>query len=104
MSELDFGFITSDSHIGTPPHIADELPPEHRARVTHFEERADGVYLVRPIANPFADSAKMGDGGVSLMSEEDQKKMAGGDEVTLALARGVKVDPEDDETIAGYIT
>jgi predicted TIM-barrel fold metal-dependent hydrolase len=102
MGNFDYGFISSDSHIGTPPHIADELPPEHRRRVTHLEERADGIYLVRPMSGGFAAMAKGGD--MTIMSDEDQKKLAGADEMTLALANGVKVDPEDDETIAGYVT
>jgi predicted TIM-barrel fold metal-dependent hydrolase len=102
VDDLDYRFITADAHIGTPPHLADELPPEHRARVTHLEERDDGVYLVRPMANPFADTAKQG--GASIMSADDEAKLAGTDEMTLLLAKGVKVDPEDDETIAGYVT
>jgi hypothetical protein len=85
MGNFDYGFISSDSHIGTPPHIADELPPEHRRRVTHLEERADGIYLVRPMSGGFAAMAKGGD--MTIMSDEDQKNLAGAD-----------------ETIAGYVT
>jgi predicted TIM-barrel fold metal-dependent hydrolase len=102
MSDFEYGFVTADAHIGTPPKLADELPSDQRGRVTHFEEREDGIYLVRPMVNPFADSAKQG--GMSVMSAEDEAMMAGLDEVTVLLARGVKVDPEDDETIAGYVT
>jgi predicted TIM-barrel fold metal-dependent hydrolase len=102
MAELDYGFISADTHIGTPPHLADELPAEHRERVTHFEERGDGIYLVRPMPGGFGAMAK--GGGMSIMSEEDAKKLVGADEMTMLLARGVKVDPEDDQTIAGYVT
>ncbi|MCU1345883.1 MAG: amidohydrolase family protein [Acidimicrobiia bacterium] len=103
MTDLDYGFVSADSHIGTPPRLADELPPEHRQRVTHFEERSDGVYLVRPMPGGFGAMAK-GGSGMSIMSEEDAKRLVGADEVTLQLAQGVKVDPEDDETIAGFVT
>ena len=103
MTEFDYPFITSDAHIGTPPSLADELPAEHRSRVTHFEQRQDGVYLVRPMSGGFATMTKGGT-GTSIMTDEDQQRLVGGDEVTLALARGIRVDPEDDQTIAGYVT
>jgi hypothetical protein len=100
MTDLEFGFISADTHIGTPPQLADELPPEHRQRVTHFEERSDGMYLVRPMPGGFGAMANGGSGG-PIMSDEDAKRLVGADEVTLQLAQGVKVDPEDDLAIAG---
>jgi len=43
--------ITTDSHLGIPPWLADDLPAESRALLPHVEERPDGRYLVRPERN-----------------------------------------------------
>lgn len=58
-----------------------------RSHVTHLEERSDGVYLVRPDAMPEEMKAVM-------------EGMMGGDAVTAMLAQGVKVDPDDDASLA----
>jgi hypothetical protein len=67
MTEFDYHFISADTHIGTPPQLADELPAEHRARGTHLEERSDGMYLVRPMSGGFtvATSARVRPGASS---------------------------------------
>jgi predicted TIM-barrel fold metal-dependent hydrolase len=81
--------ITTDCHLAPPPALADELPERLRAQVTHLEKRNDGVYLVRPqliaAMEAMSDSASV---------------PAGGDNVTAALARGLKVDPDDEASLA----
>jgi predicted TIM-barrel fold metal-dependent hydrolase len=76
--------ITADSHSAVPPALADELPPAMRAKVPHFEERSDGMYLVRPLP-----------GIADMQGRVDQ-----GDMMTQSLAAGVKVDPDDDVRVA----
>ncbi|WP_394849119.1 amidohydrolase [Pendulispora brunnea] len=70
--------ISTDSHIAVPFHVADELPEKFRKQVPHLDRRADGVYLMRP------DMATM-------MSIEDAGSQ---------LLAGMKVDPDDEATMA----
>jgi len=79
--------ITTDCHLSPPPTLADELPERFRSQVTHLEARSDGTYLVRPDMMPEG------------MREVMEANM-GGDAVTAALAMGVKVDPDDEATLA----
>jgi predicted TIM-barrel fold metal-dependent hydrolase len=76
--------ITTDSHVAVPLSIADELPARLRDRVPHLETRADGVYLVRPLPGLADDEGKVDEG--DLMSQ--------------MLAAGVKVDADDELTLA----
>jgi predicted TIM-barrel fold metal-dependent hydrolase len=76
--------ITTDSHVEAPISLADELPERLRQRVQHLEERADGVYLVRPLP-AIAGADGMTDTGNMM---------------TQMLAAGIKIDPDDDGLLA----
>ncbi|WP_394849118.1 amidohydrolase [Pendulispora brunnea] len=79
--------ITTDSHIAVPFQIADELPEKYRKQVPHLERRADGVYLVRP---EFALMYSLGEDDDGDGFKETYRKMAA----------GIKVDPDDELTMA----
>ena len=40
--------ITTDSHMGLPYELADEIPAKYRGFLPRFEEREDGTYFVLP--------------------------------------------------------
>src|SRR5262245_11444409 len=76
--------ITTDSHVEVPLTLADELPDRFRVKVPHLEERADGVYLVRPLPGIADDDGNVDEGNM----------------MTQALAAGIKVDPDDEAMLA----
>jgi predicted TIM-barrel fold metal-dependent hydrolase len=78
--------ITTDCHIAPPPTLADELPEELRAQVTHLEKRTDGTYLVRPEQLPEGMRETMEAGGA--------------EGLTALLQEGVEVDPDDEAGMA----
>ena len=73
--------ITTDCHIAPPATLADELPERMRSKVTHLENRSDGVYLVRPEQIPEGMREALESGGATGM--------------TALLEQGIKVDPDD---------
>jgi predicted TIM-barrel fold metal-dependent hydrolase len=82
----DRPLITTDCHIAPPPDLAEDLPERFRSKVTHLEERSDGVYLVRPEQLPEGMREAM-DAGAA-------------DGITALLAEGVKVDADDEAALA----
>ena len=78
--------ITTDCHVAPPPTLSEELPERMRSSVPHLEERADGVFLVRP--QPLTEEMK------AVLGDEIV------DAMTAMLAAGVKVDPDDEEEMA----
>ena len=78
--------ITTDCHIAPPPTLADELPGPMRSRVTHLEDRSDGVYLVRPEQIPEGMRETLEAGGATGM--------------TALMEQGIKVDPDDESELA----
>ncbi len=78
--------ITTDCHIAPPATLADELPERMRSKVTHLENRSDGVYLVRPEQIPEGMREALESGGATGM--------------TALLEQGIKVDPDDEYALA----
>jgi predicted TIM-barrel fold metal-dependent hydrolase len=85
---FSYPLITTDSHFPLPPWLADELPADLRKLVPHLEHRQDETYLVRPAPFFRVDPDEIG------------KTRTSGNNVTDALAMGIKVDPEDERQIA----
>ncbi|WP_437836494.1 amidohydrolase family protein [Sorangium sp. So ce1153] len=79
--------ITADSHITVPPQVADGLPEKYRKQVPHLERRADGTYFVRP------EFALM----YSLDTDEKSNAFI---EQYKQMAAGVKIDPDDEASLA----
>jgi predicted TIM-barrel fold metal-dependent hydrolase len=78
--------ITTDCHIAPPPTLADELPEGMRSRVTHLDDRSDGIYLVRPEQIPEGMRETLEAGGATGM--------------TALMEQGIKVDPDDQIALA----
>ncbi|MDT4892922.1 MAG: hypothetical protein QOE97_1957 [Pseudonocardiales bacterium] len=84
---LDFPLITTDSHFPAPLALAEKLPERYRSDVPRLDLRDDGAYLVRPLPFLTAEMDEMGMG-------------SSGNNVTDALAKGIRVDPDDEVEIA----
>lgn len=76
--------ITTDSHHNVPLELANELPPKYRQYLPRLEERPDGTYLVRP---------RYAAAGRGRTDKAPNQVM---DQMTAALAAGIKVDVSDD--------
>jgi predicted TIM-barrel fold metal-dependent hydrolase len=83
--------ITTDSHLGIPFELAEEMPARWRAYMPRLEERDDGTYLVRP-QFPANASNPEGKGNPML------------DQMTAMLAAGIKVDVSNERAVRHLVT
>jgi predicted TIM-barrel fold metal-dependent hydrolase len=86
--------ITTDSHLGIPPWLADELPEQYRSLLPHLETRGDERYLIKPRPKA-ADEYKMEAANASL--DETQRRL-----IEEAFASEVPV--ESDEQLARMLS
>lgn len=84
---MGWPIITMDSHHNVPLELADELPAQYRQYLPRLETREDGTYLMRP---RFAAAGR---------GKKDQAPNEVLDQMTAALAAGIKVDPSDDRAL-----
>jgi len=86
--------LTTDCHFPPPPWLSEELPEHLRSKVMRLEERADGVYLVRPTLAAMASEEQLAE--VGAMSTQPDR--------TALLNMGVKVnDPDDERELARIV-
>jgi len=96
--------ITTDCHIAPPPSLADELPAAYREQVPHIDHRADGDYLVRPMVLTEETKQMMATMMAGLAASGSSSMAMNMSETGMQLAQGVKVDVEDDATIARILS